>query len=119
MSAGWGCEQPGLVAAIAERVGRSRPLLIGDGNRPVVRRASAGVPALRRTLFEAIARGVDLYLSGDLRTDTVHLARESGVAYLAARHHASERYGACRRWLNISPSASGLSCEFVDIDNPV
>jgi len=45
-------------------------------------------------MFEqAIALGVDAYLSGEISEQTVHLARESGVAYIAAGHHATERYG--------------------------
>jgi putative NIF3 family GTP cyclohydrolase 1 type 2 len=56
--------------------------------------ASAWCSGAAQGFFEqAIALGVDLYVSGEISEQTVHLARESGVAYLAAGHHASERYG--------------------------
>lgn len=42
---------------------------------------------------QAIATGVDCFVSGEVSEQTTHLARESGVAYLAIGHHASERYG--------------------------
>ena len=67
---------------------------------------------------EAIALGVDLYLSGEISEQTVHLARESGVAYLAAGHHASERYGALALAGHLA-ERFGLDCQFVDLDNPV
>ena len=114
------CEQPDPVAAIAERVGHAlqrRPLLIGDGNR-LVRRVGWCSGAAQDLFEEAIARGVDLYLSGEICEQTVHLARESGVAYLAAGHHASERYGVQALAAHLA-ERFGLSCEFVDIDNPV
>jgi putative NIF3 family GTP cyclohydrolase 1 type 2 len=70
-------------------------------------------------LFEqAIALGVDLYLSGEISEPTVHLARESGVAYIAAGHHASERYGVQALAEHLAERFA-LDCEFVDIDNPV
>jgi putative NIF3 family GTP cyclohydrolase 1 type 2 len=67
---------------------------------------------------QAIALGVDLYLSGEISEQTVHLARESGVAYLAAGHHASERYGVQALAAHLA-ERFGLDCQFVDLDNPV
>jgi putative NIF3 family GTP cyclohydrolase 1 type 2 len=48
----------------------------------------------------------------------VHLARESGVAYFAAGHHASERFGARALAAHLAERFA-IKCEFVDIDNPV
>lgn len=42
---------------------------------------------------DAAALGMDLYLSGEISEPTVHSARESGICYVAAGHHATERYG--------------------------
>jgi len=53
-----------------------------------------------------------------LQIQTVHLARESGVAYLAAGHHASERYGVQALAAHLA-ERFGLDCHFVDLDNPV
>jgi putative NIF3 family GTP cyclohydrolase 1 type 2 len=93
------------------------PLLIGDPERPVSRVGWCSGGA--QGLFEqAIALGVDLYLSGEISEQTVHLARESGVAYLAAGHHASERYGALALAGHLA-ERFGLDCQFVDLDNPV
>ncbi|BBP81552.1 MULTISPECIES: Nif3-like dinuclear metal center hexameric protein [unclassified Pseudomonas] len=41
----------------------------------------------------AIAAGVDLYLTGEASEQTFHSARENGISFIAAGHHATERYG--------------------------
>lgn len=119
---GWlGCsglpESAGQIAlSIAARLGRE-PLLVGDGARTVHRIAWCTGGA--QGYFEqAILAGADLYVSGEISEQTVHLARESGVPYIAAGHHATERYGAMAmaRYLG---ETLGLDAEFVDLDNPV
>jgi len=42
---------------------------------------------------QAIAAGVDLYLTGEASEQTFHSARENGISFVAAGHHATERYG--------------------------
>jgi putative NIF3 family GTP cyclohydrolase 1 type 2 len=42
----------------------------------------------------AIAAGADLFLTGEISEPQAHLARETGVAYMACGHHATERFGA-------------------------
>lgn len=67
---------------------------------------------------QAQARGVDAYLSGEVSEPTVHTARETGIHYFAAGHHATERYGvqALGQWLE---GEFGIEHIFIDIDNPV
>jgi len=100
----------------AQLLGRT-PLLIGDEQQPVQRVAWCSGGA-QDWFEEAIVAGADLFMSGEVSEQTTHLARESGVAYLAAGHHATERYGvkALGEYLDVN---HGLECEFIDIDNPV
>ena len=93
------------------------PLVIGDGERPI-RRIGWCSGGAQGYFEQAIAAGVDVYVSGEISEQTVHLARESGVAYIAAGHHATERYGVKALAAHLSAQL-GLECEFVDIDNPV
>ncbi|MBZ2189631.1 Nif3-like dinuclear metal center hexameric protein [Alcanivorax sp. JB21] len=67
---------------------------------------------------QAQAQGVDAYLSGEISEPTVHFARETGIHYFAAGHHATERYGvqAVGQWL---ADTFGIEHVFIDIDNPV
>jgi putative NIF3 family GTP cyclohydrolase 1 type 2 len=70
-------------------------------------------------MFEqAIALGVDAYLSGEISEQTVHLARESGVVYVAAGHHATERYGVQALGAHLA-QRYGVAHRFIEIDNPV
>ena len=106
----------GLTAHVGDRLGRV-PLVIGDARRPIRRIAWCSGGA--QGYFEqAIALGVDAYVSGEISEQTVHLARESGVAYLAAGHHATER-GGVRALAAHLDGRDDLACDFVDLDNPV
>ena len=65
----------------------------------------------------AAALGVDAYLSGELSEPTVHVARECGIHYFAAGHHATEREGARLLGEHLA-ERFGLAHEFVEIDSP-
>ncbi len=104
-----------MAASLAAALGRE-PLLVGDGARQVHKLAwcSGG----GQGYFEqAIAAGADLFVSGEISEQTTHLARESGVPFLAAGHHATERYGV-RALAEHLARHFGLSCRFMDIENP-
>jgi putative NIF3 family GTP cyclohydrolase 1 type 2 len=93
------------------------PLVVAGDGRPV-RRIGWCSGGAQGYFEQAIALGVDAYLSGEISEQTVHLARESGVAYLAAGHHATERYGVQALAGHLAQQF-GIACEFVDLDNPV
>ena len=105
-----------LAAQISAGLARN-PMLIGDPARPV-RRLGWCSGGAQDYFEQAIALGVDAFVSGEISEQTVHLARESGVAYLASGHHASERYGVAALAAHLNRNC-GLQCEFVDLDNPV
>ena len=112
--------EPADLATVSGNVARllgREPLVIGEAGRPVRRIAWCSGGA--QGYFEqAIALGVDAYVSGEISEQTMHLARESGVAYIAAGHHATERGGVQALAAHLSEKF-GLDCEFVDIENPV
>jgi dinuclear metal center YbgI/SA1388 family protein len=93
------------------------PLLIGDLDRPV--RRIAWCTGAAQDYFElALSLGVDAFISGEVSEQTVHLARESGMAYIGAGHHATERYGVQALGAHLAARFS-LEHRFIDIDNPV
>jgi len=67
---------------------------------------------------QAVDMGVDAYISGEVSEQTVHIARERGVHYFAAGHHATERYGVQALGKHLAKTLS-IEHEFIDIDNPV
>lgn len=107
----------GDIARQAEAVLGRAPLLLGAAEQPV-RRVAWCSGGAQDWFEDAIAAGADLFMSGEASEQTTHLARESGVAYLAAGHHATERYGVMALGEHLAAHC-GLTCEFVDVDNPV
>lgn len=105
-----------LAARIEQRLGRT-PMLIGDPQQPVGRIGWC-TGAAQGFLDDAIVAGANTYLSGEISEQTVHLARESGVAYLACGHHATERYGVQALGEHLA-ARFGIRHRFIDIDNPV
>ncbi len=101
---------------IAARCGRA-PLVIGDPGR-VLHRVAWCTGAAQGLFEAAIALGVDVYVSGEISEQTVHAARESGVAYIAAGHHATECYGVQALGGHLA-QRFGLQHRFIDIENPV
>ncbi len=94
-----------------------KPMVIGDLNGPVERIAWCSGGA--QSYFEdAIDAGAQVFVSGEISESTVHLARESGTAYIAAGHHATERYGICALAEQLQ-AACGVQAWFVDLYNPV
>ena len=104
-----------IAGRLALELGRL-PLLVGDVSRPVKRIAWCSGGA--QGYFEqAIAAGADLYVSGELSEPTLHLAQESGVPYIAAGHHATERYGVQAVGAHLA-GCFGLEYRYVELDNP-
>ena len=61
--------------------------------------------------------GVDAFITGEISEPQAHLARETGVAFLACGHHATERYGAPATAAYVSAQL-GITHQFIEIDNP-
>jgi dinuclear metal center YbgI/SA1388 family protein len=105
-----------VAQALGQRLGRAA-MLVGAAARPV-RRIAWCSGAAQGHFEQAIAAGADLFVSGEISEQTVHLARESGVPYVAAGHHATERYGVQALGEHLAQRFA-LHCTFVDEDNPV
>ncbi|OIN92001.1 MAG: Nif3-like dinuclear metal center hexameric protein [Comamonadaceae bacterium CG1_02_60_18] len=105
--------------ALADHLGLmlNRPVaLVGQGRAAIKKIAWCSGAA--QSYFEAaIAAGADAFVTGEMSEPQAHLARECGVAYLAAGHHATERYGAPALGAHLAQQF-GLQHQFIDIDNP-
>ncbi len=91
--------------------------LIGDAHKPVQTVAWC-TGAAQGYIEKAMAAQMDVFISGEISEPTVHLARESGTAYIAAGHHATERYGIQALGTHLAEKFD-LQHEFIDDDNPV
>ena len=105
-----------LAAEIGSRLG-SQPLSIAAGAHPIGRLAWC-TGAAQGFIEAAAARGVDAFVSGEVSEPTFHLAREMGIHYVGAGHHATERYGVQALAAEIA-RRFGIRQQFIDIPNPV
>jgi dinuclear metal center YbgI/SA1388 family protein len=105
-----------LVAKLEVITGR-RPLHVGDPEAQV-RRIAWCTGAAQDYIHAAVAAGADLFVSGEASEQTVHTAREEGIHFVAAGHHATERYGVQALGEHLAAQFS-LEHRFIDIDNPV
>ncbi len=104
-----------LVKDLEAVVERPVIALPGDG-RPLQRVAWCTGGA--QGYFEgAIAAGADVFITGEISEPQAHLARETGIAFIAAGHHATERYGAPALAGHVA-QVFGLAHEFIDLPNP-
>jgi dinuclear metal center YbgI/SA1388 family protein len=112
--------EPCSVDQIMEELGDtidSNPLLIYGGEH-LVHRLAWCTGAAQSYIEQAAAAGVDLFISGEISEHTVHFAREMGIHYIAAGHHATERYGVQALGELVADRFS-IRHSFIDIDNPV
>ena len=102
--------------ATGEKLGREA-LLLGRPDKPV-RRVAWCTGGAQGYFAEAIALGVDAFVTGEVSEQQHHMALEYDVAFVAAGHHATERYGiqALGEWLS---NNHDVSVVFVDVANPV
>lgn len=110
------CSGEELAALLSARLQRD-PLFVAGHDRPVKRIAWC-TGAAQGYIDKAIALGVDAFVTGEVSEPTVHTARENGIHFYAAGHHATERYGAKALGEHLA-ATFGLEHQFIDIDNPV
>ncbi|MFO7994438.1 MAG: Nif3-like dinuclear metal center hexameric protein [Marinobacter sp.] len=113
-------DSPVSPGAFADLIGKQLhrvPLWVGDGPAEISR-VGWCTGAAQGFIGKALDAGLDAYISGEISEPTTHTARECGIHYYAAGHHATERYGvqALGRALE---KAFGVSHRFIDCDNPV
>ncbi|MCK5902305.1 MAG: Nif3-like dinuclear metal center hexameric protein [Cocleimonas sp.] len=101
---------------IEKDLGR-KPLLISGGDH-AIRRIAWCSGGAQDWIHKGVDLGVDAFMSGEISEHTVHVARESGIHYIAAGHHATERYGVSALGDHLA-AKHGLVHTFIDIDNPV
>lgn len=111
---------------ISARLGREVLHVAGEAQRTAATEKDADQPietiawctgGAQNYIQQAVDLGVDAYLSGEISESTVHIARECGVHYFAAGHHATERFGVQALGEHLAQEFN-LEYEFVDLWNP-
>lgn len=111
--------EPTSAQAFAQRVqqvlGREPLLVEGDA---MIRRVGWCTGGGQGYIDQAIAAGVDLYLTGEASEQTFHSARENGISFIAAGHHATERYGV-QALGDYLAKRFAIEHLFIDCPNPI
>lgn len=109
----------GTLALLTQRVHgvlQRTPLVVpGDGR--ALRRVAWCTGGAQGYFEAAVAAGADAFITGEISEPQAHLARETGVAYLACGHHATERFGAPAVAAHVAVHF-GLEHRFIEIHNP-
>ena len=119
---GWYGELPEAMSgeALAQHIhgvlGR-QPLYV-EGNRQPIKTIAWVTGAAQDAIEQAKALGVDAFLTGEMSERTFHFAKEEGIHFYAAGHHATERYGVQALGRHLVEQF-GLTHHFIDIDNPI
>lgn len=105
-----------LFLDLARAVGRD-PLVVPAGPAEVrsVGIVSGGAP---RLLEDAVRARLDAFVTGEAAEHVVHLAREEHIHFVAAGHHATERFGV-QALRDLLEERFGLECRYIEIGNPV
>ena len=107
----------GEFAQVIEGKLQRSPLVIGDKEQSLHR--IAWCTGAAQSYFEqAVALGVDAFITGEISEQNVHVAEETGVAFIAAGHHATERYGVQALGEHLSNQFQ-IEAKFFDMDIPV
>jgi dinuclear metal center YbgI/SA1388 family protein len=104
-----------LAQAAALALGRTPIVEPGDGR--VLARLAWCTGGAQGYFEGAIAAGADAFITGEISEPQAHLARETGVAFLACGHHATERYGAAAVGERLAQQF-GVEHVFIDVPNP-
>jgi len=93
------------------------PLCI-EGHQRLIKKIAWCTGSAQSYIEQVASYGVDAFISGEISEQTVHLARELGVTYFSAGHHATESYGVQALAEHLAAKFA-IEHEFIDIANPV
>ena len=102
--------------SIEHKLQRAAQVIAGDGRQ--IKRVAWCSGGAQGYFEQAIALGVDAYITGEISEQNFHLAQESGVAFIAAGHHATEQFGIQALGLHLAEKF-GLQHQFFNQENPV
>lgn len=72
----------------------------------------------QKSVNQAVEAGLDLYLTGEVSEHILHYVKEEGIHFVAAGHHATERFGVKALGAHLQKKFN-LNVEYVEIPNPV
>ena len=106
------------VAADLEKALGRPPFVLAESMDQPIRRIAWCTGGAQSYFEAAIQAGADAFVTGEVSEPMVHLARETGVAYFAAGHHATERFGVQALGQALA-DRFGIRVLYLEVDSPV
>lgn len=106
-----------LTARVTAAVEGREPLVVPAGPERI-RTLGIVTGAATDAIGDAIALGLDAFLTGEPAERGFSIATDAGIHFLAAGHHATERFGV-RRLGDLLAAEFGVQHRYVDVDNPI
>jgi len=106
-----------IAADLEKAVGRP-PFVLAESGDKQIRRIAWCTGGAQSYFEAAIEAGADAFVTGEVSEPMVHLARESGVAYFAAGHHATERFGVQALGTRLI-DRFGIRVRYLEVESPV
>jgi dinuclear metal center YbgI/SA1388 family protein len=106
-----------LTDRVRTLVGGREPLVI-DGGRSRIHTLGIVSGGGTDHIHDALALGLDAFLTGEPSERAYGIARDEGIHFLAAGHHATETFGV-RRLGELLAQEFGVRHVFVDVPNPI
>jgi len=95
-----------------------REPLVFDGGPERIRTLGIVSGGAAGSLTEAIALGLDAFMTGEPKEHVMVESRENGIHFIAAGHYATETFG-IRRLGELVAERFGVEHRFIDLPNPV
>lgn len=105
------------LSARIEQALQRKPLHLSGGPTSICKIAWC-TGAAQGEIETAASMGFDAFISGEVSEPTTHLAKELGIHYFGAGHHATERYGVQALGEHLAAKFS-LEHQFIEVENPV
>ncbi|CAM3838748.1 Nif3-like dinuclear metal center hexameric protein [Rheinheimera salexigens] len=94
-----------------------RTVLLHEGGDSMIKKVAWCTGGGQGYIEQAVAAGAQLFITGEVSEQTIHVSRELGIHFIAAGHHATERYGIKALGEYIAKQFD-VNVDFIDIDNP-
>ena len=105
-----------LANLVSHRLNRE-PLVIAGGDH-LIETVAWCTGGGQGFIEQAAIQDIDVFITGEMSEQTTHVAKEMNIHFIAAGHHATERYGAKAIGEHLHEHFD-IEVSFIDIDNPV
>lgn len=106
-----------LTARLRTALGDREPLVI-DAGPERIRTLGIVTGAASDNMLDAIALGLDAFITGEPAERAFSIATDAQIHFLAGGHHATETFGV-RRLGELLAREFGIRHQFIDIPNPI